>query len=215
MPRLLIIAIVLVLAPCFASAQSPDERSSFIGFELGAGQTLQQGSFVAPCGCTFNLGSGSDYNVSLLYERQFAPKFFAGIKVGLDAKQFLSSHIYDFPNGTTTAMTSSGNEEAFTNFNIQDNGQVSTTYITFEPYARYKLFRTPIFIQAGADVGVLAYSHFYQRRDNLTGTNASGQTVTGLLYQSGVADTVLENNPLQNISALRISALFSAGYDIP
>ena len=87
MPRLFLIAMVLVLAPCVALAQS------LIGFELGAGQTVQQGSFVAPCGCTFSLGSGSDYNVSLLYERQFAPKFFAGIKAGIDAKQFLSSHM--------------------------------------------------------------------------------------------------------------------------
>jgi hypothetical protein len=205
MRRLFIIAMVLVLAPCLASAQS------LWGFELGAGQTVQQGSFVAPCGCTFSLGSGSDYNVSLLYERQFEPKFFLGIKAGIDAKQFLSSHIYDFPS-PTSAMTSSGNIETFSNFSIQDNGQVSTTYITFEPYARYKLFRTPIFVQAGADIGVLAYSHFYQRRDNLTGA-LNGQTVTGLLYPSGASDTVLENNPLQNISTMRYSALFSAGYD--
>lgn len=189
------------------------DQPTLIGFELGAGQTTQEGSFTAPCGCTFSSGSGTDFIGSILYERRLSRVFSGGVKAGADSKRFLSSHIYVYPN-PTQAMTSSGSTETFTNFSLQDNGEVTTTYVTLAPYLKYNVLGTLIFVQAAPELGVLAYSHFYQHRNNLSGTNSNGQNVTGLRYPSGISDTTLENNPLQDISTIRFSALLSAGIDL-
>ena len=168
------------------------------GVELGGGRHLQRGSFTAPCGCTFSGGVGDGFMGALYFELPALPGLSAGVKAGVDYKQFTSAHSW------TTGQTYRIDSNQIGSITLEDNADIRTTYLILEPYARYRLFSTPAFLQVGAGISYLASSHFYQFR----------QLPNGMLFTNGSSTQVVEDGSVQDIRSMRYSAILSAGYDI-
>ena len=202
--------IVAILAGLFLSVAGSLPAQAQWGLEFGAGHHDQEGSFKAPCGCTFDGGSGNGFVGALSFALPEVFGFSVGVKAGVDFKKTFGAHDWTSNNGTV--MTGSGALQTVGELTTRDNMNVSTTYLTFEPYARYKLFGTGIFLQAGAGAYVLAASHYLQERQIVSAITGE-QTVSNPRFADGTSTLKLEDGSIPDIRSMRYSALLSAGYD--
>jgi hypothetical protein len=150
------------------------------GFEIGAGQSIQTGHFIAPCGCTFAHGKGLSLSGGILYDIFSSGDFTFGARVSVDYMHVTDHEVVP----ETLVEIADGDKE-----------ETSLTYLVYSPYVRYVIPKTEIFLQVAPEAGFLISKKF----EHVTGSSAEEE-------EPGA------NNPI-DITSIRISARFSAGYN--
>jgi hypothetical protein len=116
-----------------------------LGFEIGAGQSVQSGHFIAPCGCTFAHGKGLALTGGILYDIFSSGDFTFGARVSVDYM-----HVTDHEVVPETLVEIAGG----------DKEETSLTYILYSPYVRYVIPKTEIFLQMAPEAGFLISKKF-------------------------------------------------------
>jgi hypothetical protein len=171
-------SIIVFTIPINSNAQK-------FGIEASGSYDYQSGSFVAPCGCTFARGVGVGFGAALSYDITSLSDFVIGIKSGVEDQ--VTSAIEVVP-GNISARIAGGDEQ-----------DVKLLYLSLEPFLRYTVADTKLYLQASPGFSYLVWSHF--------------KHIAG----GGSADAAPESNPDTSLSvrSTRFTARFSAGYDIP
>jgi hypothetical protein len=102
-------------------------------------------------------------------------------------------------------------------FPFQREGTIKETFFVIAPFARYEFFRNGPFVQAGPGIGLLMSSKFTHKRI-LTSSEIhldDGSTITNVRFGNGTREETLEDGKIVNVASTRISALITAGWDIP
>jgi hypothetical protein len=111
--------------------------------DLGASREVQYGTFVAPCGCTFQPSGGYGFLGDVRYEMGWATDPIAlGAAAGVHYMHYTTYEEPDREDSTDVA-------------------RIGMTYLTIEPLVRYTVPGTKGFLRLGANIGYLA-SNTYQ-----------------------------------------------------
>lgn len=140
--------LLLVLIPT-ASAQlvtmtsEARARAGQWSIDLGASREVQYGTFVAPCGCTFQPSGGYGFIGDIRYEMGTTNPLAFGAAAGVHYMHYTTYEEPDREDSTDVA-------------------RIGMTYVTLEPYVRYAIPSTRAFLRLGANVGYLvnnSYEH--------------------------------------------------------
>jgi hypothetical protein len=170
---LYLLSIILVLSI------SPTARAQF-AVEAGGSYDIQQGTFVAPCGCTFANGTG----FGLMATAQFDLVSLLGVTIGI--KSGLEQH-----NIHAKELTAAP---------YPDKEDVSITYLTIEPLVRVKIPTTDIFVQVAPGLNYMLSSSFH----HTTGTPEPDEP------ELANPDTAMDLGALQFRAKATIGYKFSA-----
>jgi hypothetical protein len=175
--RALIILAMMTLSSFSARAQ--------LGAELGASYNIENGSYIAPCGCTFAHGVGYGFFGAASFDLVKLAGFTFGIKAGAEQQRFTSAE--SVPDGL--AKIANGDQE-----------EIALTYITFDPYARYTIRPLGLFVQVSPSIGYLASKKFH---------HAAGTAV-----EEGEAEPAIDPDTTMELRSARYLARLGAGYEI-
>ncbi|HET6400024.1 MAG TPA: hypothetical protein VFH95_01365 [Candidatus Kapabacteria bacterium] len=109
--------------------------------EAGASYNIQNGSFRAPCGCTFLDGKGVGFMAAVSYDILSVSEFTIGIQPGFDFKSFTACEVPSDPSNS-------------------DQINVQMRYVTFGPYVRYQVHGSGLFFQVTPEAGYLVSNSF-------------------------------------------------------
>jgi hypothetical protein len=112
------------------------------GIDMGGSREVQYGTFLAPCGCTFQPSAGFGLLGHISYEAPLASSVYIAGTAGVHYMKY-------------TAYEEPDTKEA------SDLATIGMTYVTLEPSLRYKLFETPAFLRLGANVGFLVNNTYH------------------------------------------------------
>lgn len=192
----------------------PGAPPPMIGLELGVGAHQQVGTFQAACGCSFETGDGKGFLGNVVFELPVNYEVAFGVKAGIDFKNTSGvAYVHD-----TSVIRFVRNGDSLTTTGRVDfnrNGNVSTTYLDFTPYARYQFYRDGPFVQVGPSVGILMSNHFTHTRElqKTTATLEDGTTIDNIKFENGTREETLEDGPVTNAKSIRLAALLTGGYD--
>lgn len=222
--------LLLLAAPLNAQILSrgdlfgPGAPPPMIGVELGLGSHQQNGTFQAICKCTFPAASGLAFLGGLLFELPVSYEWTFGLGLKIDFKSYSSSTTV---NDTATVTNNNDNSVASGSFNFQRNGSIKETFFTIAPFVRYEFFRNGPFLQVGPGIGILIASNFTHTRvlnsttitltTHKVGSTLADSTFTlsNVRFQNQTREEQLESGKIANAGTTRISALLTAGWDIP
>ena len=220
--RIVGFALLLLLAASPLRAQilsrgdlfGPGAPPPMIGVELGLGTHSQNGQFQAICKCEFSGGSGSGFLGGLLFELPVSYEWTFGLGLKFDFKNFTTTTVVH-----DTAVITYVEKDSIASgpFGFTRNGSVKETFLTIAPFVRYEFFRNGFFLQAGPGIGFLLSSNFTHTRELNSSTIIldNGQTITNVRFENGTRSETLESGKIVNAATTRISALVTAGWDIP
>jgi hypothetical protein len=192
----------------------PGAPPPMIGVELGLGLHTQEGQFQADCGCTFPSGSGNGFLGGLLFELPVSYQWTFGLGLKFDLKGYKTSV---FVTDTATIYYTANDSVSRGNIDFQRNGTVKETFFTLAPFVRYDFFRNGPFIQAGPGIGFVLTNHFTHTRDLLTSTVTlqDNTQISNVSFENGTRSQVLQDGKIDNALGTRISAILTAGWNIP
>jgi hypothetical protein len=223
------LALLLLLAASPLRAQilsrgdlfGPGAPPPMIGVELGIGTHIQDGTFQAICKCQFDGGSGNGFIGGLLFELPISYEWTFGIGLKFDFKSFTTTaNVQD----TATITNSVTNDVASGSSTYERDGSVKETFLVVAPFVRYEFFRNGPFLQVAPGISILLSSNFTHTRllNSSTlvlttkGSNGdSSFTETNVRFENGTRSETLESGKIINAATTRISALLTAGWDIP
>jgi len=159
-------------------------RAQF-GAELGASYNIQNGSYLAPCGCTFAHGVGYGFLAAASLDLYKQMGFTFGIKAGAEQQRFTSAE--SVPDGL--AKIANGDKE-----------EIALTYLTFDPYARYTIRPLGLFVQVSPNIGYLVSKKFH---------HAAGTAV-----EEGEEEPNIDPDTTMELRSVRYLARLGAGYEI-
>jgi hypothetical protein len=133
-----------------------DAAHAQIGLEVGGSYNIQNGTFVAPCGCTFANGVGIGFTGAVPIDLISLLGITIGIEPGFESQSFKSSEV----DPTTLAQIASG-----------DRQSVNLAYLTVEPYLRYTIPHVGLFLQVAPGWNYLLSSSFHH---TIGGTSDDG-----------------------------------------
>ena len=215
-------ALLLLLAASPIRAQilsrgdlfGPGAPPPMIGIELGLGSHMQSGTFQAICQCEFASGSGNGFLGGLLFELPVSYEWTFGFGIKFDFKNFTTSRVIH-----DTAVITYVEKDSIASgpFGFTRIGSVKETFLVLAPFIRYEFFRNGPFVQAGPGIGFLLSSNFTHTRElnSSTITLDNGQVITNVRFENGTRSETLESGKIINAATARISALVTAGWDIP
>src|SRR5581483_3468088 len=111
------------------------------GIELGGSYNIQNGSFRAPCGCTFLDGKGAGLLVGIPWNIISFMGLTVGLEPGFDFQQF---HAYENPSDPPS----------------DDELLMQLRYLTLQPYVRLQFPHSHFFVQAAPQAGYLLSNTF-------------------------------------------------------
>ena len=166
--------------------------SQTLGFEAGLSNNIQNGHYIAPCGCTFAHGTGLGFNGNVFIDL-FTPTDFAiGMNSGVQRQQVTDYEVVP----VTLQRLADGDEQ-----------ESHLTYLNIGPYVRYTIPSTAFFLRVMPEVQYLLSSEFHH-----ASSMAEHQT-TG--KQTPMHSSTDDPNPvIDDLRKVRLGAKFSAGYDI-
>lgn len=193
----------------------PGAPPPMIGVELGFGQHLQTGTYQAICRCEFPSGAaGIGFLGGLLFELPVSYEWTFGLGLKFDFKGYSSTtNVHD----TATIRYLPGDSVSSGALGFDRQGDIKETFFVIAPFVRYEFFRNGLFVQAGPGIGLLMTSHFTHKRI-LTSSEIvldNGDRITNVRFENGTREETLEDGKIPNASSTRISALLTAGWDIP
>ncbi len=192
----------------------PGAPPPMIGIELGMGSHIQTGTFQAICKCEFSGGSGNGFLGGLLFELPVSYEWTFGLGVKFDFKNFTTSTVVH-----DTAVITYVEKDSISSgpFGFTRNGSVKETFLVLAPFVRYEFFRNGFFLQAGPGIGFLISSKFTHTRElnNSTITLDNGDVIHNVRFENGTRSETLESGKIASAVSTRISALVTAGWDIP
>jgi hypothetical protein len=185
------------------------------GVEVGIGLNRQEGTFNAACNCEFADGKGTGFIANLVFELPLNYDWAISLKAGVNAMTTASDVIVI---DNATIRYEPGDSLATGKIRFNRHGDVSTTYLTLIPGVKYQFFRGGPFIQLGAGIGFLVLGNSFTHTRQLSSSTVvleDGSTVEGVTFESGTLEETLEDGEIKDVEKLRLSAIISAGYDIP
>lgn len=193
----------------------PGAPPPMIGVELGFGQHLQTGTYQAICQCEFPSGAaGIGFLGGLLFELPVSYEWTFGLGLKFDFKGYVST--VDVVDQATIRYLP-GDSVSSGSFPLQREGTIKETFFVIAPFARYEFFRNGLFVQAGPGIGLLVSSTFTHKRILTSSTIKlnNSDVITNVRFENGTREETLEDGKIPNASSTRISALLTAGWDIP
>jgi hypothetical protein len=134
----LAIALVAMLFVSNARAQ--------FAFELSGSYDVQHGTYKAPCGCTFANGSGFGYMAAASMDLVHFLGITIGVKPAYEVQQFTSEEI----DSASLAAIQNGDKE-----------EVKINLLSVEPFIRYDIPSTGVFLQASPAFKYVLSSSFH------------------------------------------------------
>jgi hypothetical protein len=163
-----------------------------IGVEAGVSNNVQNGYYLAPCQCTFAKGTGIGFGGSVFYELPAVSDVVFGIRSGVQYQQVTDYEVVP----STLNRIANGDEQ-----------QTMLTYLSLGPSVRYTIPSTAIFLRVSPEVHYLLSSDFHHMEPSMSGHRAG----TTQIPAHGSSE---ENPVIDDIRRVRMSAKFSAGYDL-
>ena len=102
------------------------------GAQFGITYNIQNGNFIAPCGCTFANGNGIGYHFAISYDLISVAGLAIGIQPGVEFQNFTAFEV----DPTRLVRLANG-----------DTQEVGLEYFTFGPYIRYTIPFMSLFVQ--------------------------------------------------------------------
>lgn len=163
-----------------------------VGIEVGMSGNIQNGSFVAPCSCTFAHGTGFGFSGSAFIDLFTPTDFVVGINTGVQQQKVTDYEVIP----VTLQRLANGDEQ-----------ETHLTYLTFGTYVRYTIPSTAIFLRVMPEVQYLLSSEFHHS------TAIAEHQTTG--KQTPMHSSSDDPDPvIDDLTNVRFAAKFSTGYDI-
>lgn len=166
--------------------------AQIVGVEAGISRNIQNGSFVAPCSCTFAHGTGLGFSGSAFIDLIPTTDFVFGINSGVQQQKVTDYEVIP----VTLNRIANGDEQ-----------ETHLTYLTFGTYLRYAIPSTAIFLRVMPEVQYLLSSEFHHAEAMAEHRTTGNQTP--MHSSSSDPDPVIDD-----LRSIRFAAKFSAGYDI-
>jgi hypothetical protein len=163
-----------------------------VGIEAGMGGNIQNGSFVAPCSCTFAHWTGFGFGGSAFIDLFTTTDFVFGINSGVQGQKVTDYEVIP----VTLQRLANGDEQ-----------KTHLTYLTFGTYLRYTIPSTAIFLRVMPEVQYLLSSEFHHSEAMSEHRNTGKQTP----MHSSSSDT---DPVIDDLRSIRFAAKLSVGYDI-
>jgi hypothetical protein len=215
---------MLLVAPLRAQILSrgdlfgPGAPPPMIGVELGLGQHMQNGTFQAICQCEFAQATGIGFLAGLLFELPVSYQWTFGLGVKFDFKGYTAvTSVTDQVSVTYTSSIPGHDSVSSGQLPLERDGKIKETFLVLAPFIRYEFFRNGPFVQVGPGFGFLLSSNFTHTRilTSSTVTLSDNTTISNIRFDNGTREQELENGKIANVNPLRISALVTAGWNIP
>jgi hypothetical protein len=110
--------------------------------DIAGTREVQYGTFIAPCGCTFQPSAGWGFDGALQYDIFANQPFTIGAAAGVHYMRYTS---YEEPN----------------NKDSSDLATIGMTYLTVEPSVRWTIANSPLSLRLGANVGLLMNNTYH------------------------------------------------------
>ncbi len=172
------------------------------GFEFGVGQNSRSGTMVCVCGSAFSGGKGTGLSGSAFFELPAGNDLNIGLKTGYVRENTLTTT----PTNEIVVVHHSGAPQD-TALLLQESttGALLLTFLQFEPFVQYRLFKSNFFVQVGAGISVLL-------SNDLTETRQLPIT-SSYLFGNGTNSETIQGGHVAEITNPQFSGLLSAGYN--
>ncbi len=201
-------AILLIIVwPLSARAQNQ------FGIEFGEGFHSQSGEVWDSCGCNPGSGLGSGLTIGILGD---VPSYFglrAGIKARLDYKKTSGSDVF---LDSVIVQSGSTGQVVAGRIPLTHRLDITATYLSLSPYLSYEIPNTGLYFQFGPSVSDLLSSQLTETRSIKYSTvTLNGQAFNNVVLFNGSNSETTADGPISYVNQWRVSALISAGYEIP
>lgn len=113
-----------------------------LSIDAGVSREVQYGTFIAPCGCTFQPSAGWGFVGDLRYDLLSLSDVTVGAAAGVHYMRYTT---YEEPD----------------NKSASDLATIGMTYVTLEPSVRYRISSTPLSVRLGANAGFLVNNTYH------------------------------------------------------
>lgn len=216
-----IIAMLLFGATQFLVAQTnvldsdPIRARKLLVYDLfggyaGISANRQVGTFLTDCNCEFTNGGSAGFVAGVMFERLSRSRLTFGTTAGIEFRSIQAR----FREREGVVQRSVSGQEYTVPVNFLNTADVSLLYATLNPFVKVTAFESMIF-RLGPSLSYVASSSLRHEKELLDAevTFPNGERATVRLADTEGTSVVLQDGPIQELSAFQIGIHGAVGFE--
>lgn len=175
----------------------------------GLSNNQQGGTFLTDCNCSFGSGARTGLTAGIMFERLTRSRITWGATLAYEDRSIDAR--YQEVEGVVQRAPSSGREYTVP-ITFRHTGEVSLSYLTLTPFAKYHLFEW-LYLRGGPAISYIMSSNIRHTKELISDSVIfpTGEVASVALPGAGGRSVVLEDHAMPELNSLQISISAAVG----